>query len=138
MRAWFRTDIKAGLRQVRRLLVLSTFREGVMFSAPVRPFVPPQFGIKLATERWESDASRRCRQTRVCHEQASSPGAIAMRRPIAQTIVAVDYVMGMTITSSVRSAFTRRAGNLVRFAGWRSIPTIAAVIRSRPRLVYRA
>ena len=53
-----------------------------MFPASLEPFVPPQFGIKLASEGWEREASAALRRHVFCREQA-------------QTIVAVDYVMGM-------------------------------------------
>jgi putative N-acetyltransferase (TIGR04045 family) len=68
-----------------------------MYPASLEPFVPPQFGIKLASERWERDASAALRRHVFCREQAlfecSDRDAAD---PVAQTIVAVDYVMGMT------------------------------------------
>jgi len=68
-----------------------------MFPHRFGPFVPPQFGIKLATERWESDASAALRQHVFCHEQGLFAGSDRdAADAIAQTIVAVDYVMGMT------------------------------------------
>ena len=63
-----------------------------MFPPPV-PFVPPQFGIKLAAEAWECAASAALRQHVFCREQALFDGSD--RDAVAQTIVAVDYVMGM-------------------------------------------
>jgi putative N-acetyltransferase (TIGR04045 family) len=64
---------------------------------PLAPFVPPQFGIKLVNERWEADASAALRERVFCAEQRLFTGSD--RDAIdaaAQTIVAVDYVMGMT------------------------------------------
>ena len=64
---------------------------------PPRPFVPPQFGIKLATETWECAAAARLREQVFCREQAlverTDRDAVDA---VAQTIVAVDYVMGMS------------------------------------------
>ena len=68
-----------------------------MFPHTLAPFVPPQFGIKLATERWERAASVELRAAVFCREQklfgASDRDEIDA---VAATIVAVDYVMGMT------------------------------------------
>lgn len=64
--------------------------------APFPPFVPPQFGIKPATERWERDASAALRRRVFCDEQrlfaATDEDEIDA---VARTIVAVDYVMAM-------------------------------------------
>jgi putative N-acetyltransferase (TIGR04045 family) len=61
------------------------------------PFVPPQFGIKLATEAWERAAHFRLRRAVFCREQGifendDRDGSDAVASPI----VAVDYVMGMS------------------------------------------
>jgi putative N-acetyltransferase (TIGR04045 family) len=60
------------------------------------PFVPPQFGIKLASERWERVGSERLREAVFCHEQKifERTDADAID-DVATTIVAVDYMMGM-------------------------------------------
>jgi putative N-acetyltransferase (TIGR04045 family) len=68
-----------------------------MFDSPVPPFVPPQFGVKLASEPWERAASAALREAVFCREQGLF--AVTDRDALdasAQTIVAVDYVMGMT------------------------------------------
>jgi len=67
----------------------------VLFDA-AQPFVPPQFGIKLADEPWERDAHFRLRRRVFCDEQqlfeeSDRDDADA----IASPIVAVDYVMAM-------------------------------------------
>jgi predicted GNAT family N-acyltransferase len=68
-----------------------------MFSHTLAPFVPPQFGIKLATERWECEASAALRRHVFCREQTLFANADRdAADAVAQTIVAVDYVMGMT------------------------------------------
>jgi putative N-acetyltransferase (TIGR04045 family) len=67
-----------------------------MFPPPCAPFVPPQFGIKLATEPWERAGASRLREAVFCREQALF--ALTDRDAtdaIAQPIVAVDYLMGM-------------------------------------------
>jgi putative N-acetyltransferase (TIGR04045 family) len=67
-----------------------------MFDSPVPPFVPPQFGIKLASEPWERAASAALRERVFCREQ--NLFAATDRDDlddIAETIVAVDYLMGM-------------------------------------------
>jgi putative N-acetyltransferase (TIGR04045 family) len=68
-----------------------------MFSSPFAPFVPPQFGIKLAHEPWERVAAGALREHVFCVEQrlfeTTDRDAIDA---VAQTIVAVDYVMGMS------------------------------------------
>jgi putative N-acetyltransferase (TIGR04045 family) len=68
-----------------------------MFSPPLAPFVPPQFGIKLVSEAWERVAALALREQVFCREQrlfeATDRDAIDAT---AQTIVAVDYVMGMS------------------------------------------
>jgi putative N-acetyltransferase (TIGR04045 family) len=63
---------------------------------PFAPFVPPQFGIKLASERWERAESAALRELVFCREQRLFEGSDRDRLDaVAQTIVAVDYVMGM-------------------------------------------
>ena len=67
-----------------------------MFEPAPVAFVPPQFGIKLAAEAWESEAARALRRQVFCREQKLF--SESDRDPIdavAQTIVAVDYLMGM-------------------------------------------
>ncbi len=68
-----------------------------MFPPSFEPFVPPQFGIKLADEWWERDGAQALRHHVFCREQGlfeqSDRDAVDA---VAQTIVAVDYVMGMT------------------------------------------
>lgn len=61
------------------------------------PFVPPQFGIKAASEAWERAAYYRLRRDVFCSEQ----GIFASddRDDVdetAEAIVAVDYIMGMS------------------------------------------
>jgi putative N-acetyltransferase (TIGR04045 family) len=64
--------------------------------APFAPFVPPQFGIKPATDGWERDASAALRRRVFCDEQQLFAGTDRDAiDAVAQTIVAVDYVMGM-------------------------------------------
>ncbi len=67
-----------------------------MFPPPLPPFVPPQFGIKLALERWERDAATALRIAVFCREQRlfQNDDRDALDA-VAQTIVAVDYVMSM-------------------------------------------
>jgi len=61
------------------------------------PFVPSQFGIKIASERWEHRASEGLREAVFCNEQRLFEGSDADAiDDVATTIVAVDYVMGMT------------------------------------------
>ena len=67
-----------------------------MLFDPSAPFVPPQFGIKLADEAWERDAHFRLRRRVFCDEQrlfeaCDRDDADAFASPI----VAVDYVMAM-------------------------------------------
>jgi putative N-acetyltransferase (TIGR04045 family) len=70
--------------------------ERVMFD-DVAPFVPPQFGIKIASERWERTDSERLREAVFCREQRLFAGSDADSiDDVATAIVAVDYVMGMT------------------------------------------
>ena len=68
-----------------------------MFPTALPPFVPPQFGLKLATEAWERAAALRLRRYVFCKEQRlfaeTDRDAIDAS---ASSIVAVDYVMGMT------------------------------------------
>ncbi len=67
-----------------------------MDAADDAPFVPPHFGIKLATEPWERAAAAELRQRVFCVEQGlfetSDRDALDAS---AQTIVAVNYVMNM-------------------------------------------
>ncbi len=67
-----------------------------MFPPDLQPFVPPQFGIKLASADWELAASAALRTHVFCREQKlfehSDRDDVDT---IAATIVAVDYVMGM-------------------------------------------
>ncbi len=83
-----------------RVLVALRIRNGergerVMFD-DFAPFVPPQFGIKLASERWERAGSERLREAVFCREQRLFDGSDADEiDDVATTIVAVDYVMGM-------------------------------------------
>lgn len=61
------------------------------------PFVPPQFGIKAASEAWERHAYFRLRRDVFCVEQQIFSGDD--RDGIddeAEGIVAVDYIMGMS------------------------------------------
>ena len=68
-----------------------------MFPTVVAPFVPPQFGIKLATKRWECAAALALRANVFCREQGLFEGSDRDAvDDAAQTIVAVDYVMGMS------------------------------------------
>lgn len=68
-----------------------------MFPTALPPFVPPQFGLKLATEPWERAAALQLRRRVFCIEQRlfahSDRDEIDAR---ATSIVAVDYVMGMS------------------------------------------
>jgi putative N-acetyltransferase (TIGR04045 family) len=78
---------------------------------PFEPFVPPQFGIKLADERWEHDEALALRRYVFCHEQhifASDDRDRVDESGRATTIVAVDYIMGMThrVVGTVRIAET--------------------------------
>jgi putative N-acetyltransferase (TIGR04045 family) len=64
---------------------------------PRVPFVPPQFGIKLATEAWEREAAFALRERVFCREQQLFTGSDRDEIDTAAVaIVAVDYVMGMT------------------------------------------
>jgi putative N-acetyltransferase (TIGR04045 family) len=68
-----------------------------MFPAALPPFVPPQFGLKLATERWEVAAALRLRRYVFCEEQRLFKDSDADELDAtASPIVAVDYVMGMS------------------------------------------
>jgi putative N-acetyltransferase (TIGR04045 family) len=72
---------------------------------PVRPFIPPQFGIKTATEPWEWDAYFRLRHSVFCDEQRLFPGDDRDALDDAATpIIAVSYVMGMaeSVAGTVR------------------------------------
>jgi putative N-acetyltransferase (TIGR04045 family) len=61
------------------------------------PFVPPQFGIKLATEPWERAAHFRLRRAVFCREQGIFENDDRdATDEVATPIVAVDYVMGMS------------------------------------------
>jgi putative N-acetyltransferase (TIGR04045 family) len=63
---------------------------------PFEPFVPPQFGIKLAAEPWERAAAATLREQVFCCEQGLFEGTDRDAvDPLALPIVAVDYVMGM-------------------------------------------
>ena len=60
------------------------------------PFVPPQFGFKLATETWERDAHFRLRRRVFCDEQRLFDANDRDDADATATaIVAVDYVMAM-------------------------------------------
>lgn len=61
------------------------------------PFVPPQFGIKSASEAWERDAYYRLRRDVFCREQGifASDDRDALDER-AGAIVAVNYIMGMS------------------------------------------
>jgi putative N-acetyltransferase (TIGR04045 family) len=82
---------------VRRLLVALGVRNGVIFPHGLAPFVPPQFGIKLAREPWEVAAYFRLRRTVFCGEQQlfAAGDDRDENDERASPIVAVDYVMGM-------------------------------------------
>lgn len=61
------------------------------------PFVPPQFGIKTATDAWEQRAYYRLRRDVFCTEQRifETDDRDAVDE-VAEPIVAVDYIMGMS------------------------------------------
>ncbi len=68
-----------------------------MFPPPLPPFVPPQFGLKLASETWERNAALRLRRYVFCEEQRLFSGSDRDEHDAtASPIVAVDYVMGMS------------------------------------------
>jgi putative N-acetyltransferase (TIGR04045 family) len=110
-----------------------------MFALPVAPFVPPQFGIKLVTEAWEAAAARDLRERVFCHEQALFTGSDRDEHDdVAQTIVAVDYVMGMThrVVGTVR---IHPAGRGVWYGSRLAIePAYRAVYGLGRGLIYRA
>jgi len=69
----------------------------MIFPHGLAPFVPPQFGIKLASEAWEIDAHHRLRRRVFCDEQRlfRSGDDRDQTDERATPIVAVDYVMSM-------------------------------------------
>ncbi len=68
-----------------------------MFPPALPPFVPPQFGMKLATETWERNAALRLRRYVFCEEQRLFEESDRDDLDATATpIVAVDYVMGMS------------------------------------------
>jgi putative N-acetyltransferase (TIGR04045 family) len=82
---------------MRRLFVAFDLREAVVFPPPLPPFVPPQFGLKLASETWERNAALRLRRYVFCEEQQLFSGSDGDALDAsASPIVAVDYVMGMS------------------------------------------
>jgi putative N-acetyltransferase (TIGR04045 family) len=81
---------------MRRVFVALDLRAGLMFGARA-PFVPPQFGIKLAMEPWEFASAMALRRYVFCEEQhlfsESDRDELDAR---ASAIVAVDYWMSMS------------------------------------------
>ncbi len=78
---------------------------------PFEPFVPPQFGIKLAEDAWEYAEAFALRRYVFCEEQrifATDDRDLIDGSGRATTIVAVDYVMGMAhrVVGTVRIAET--------------------------------
>ena len=68
----------------------------MIFPHGLAPFVPPQFGIKLASDPWEVSAHFRLRRRVFCDEQRLfSSDDRDTTDDVASPIVAVDYVMGM-------------------------------------------
>jgi putative N-acetyltransferase (TIGR04045 family) len=103
------------------------------------PFVPPQFGIKIASERWERTDSERLREAVFCREQRLFEGSDADSiDDVATTIVAVDYVMGMTnrVVGTVRihaeTAETWYGSRLAIDAAYRNVYGLGS------GLIYRA
>ncbi len=71
-------------------------RNRVIFPHGLPPFVPPQFGIKLARDAWEIGAHHRLRRRVFCDEQGLFAGDDRDELDgTALPIVAVDYVMSM-------------------------------------------
>jgi putative N-acetyltransferase (TIGR04045 family) len=120
------------MRSMRRLFVTLRVRNGdgserVMFD-DFAPFVPPQFGIKLASEPWELADSARLREAVFCREQRiferSDADAID---DVATTVVAVDYLMGMmnrvvgTVRIHAETADTWYGSRLAIDAAYRNI-----------------
>ncbi len=94
---------------MRRVFVALRVRDGVIFPHGLAPFVPPQFGIKLASDGWERDAHFRLRRRVFCDEQRLFSGDDRDDvDDVASPIVAVDYVMGMAhrVVGTVRIAET--------------------------------
>jgi putative N-acetyltransferase (TIGR04045 family) len=78
---------------------------------PFEPFVPPQFGIKIAQEPWETHEAFALRRYVFCEEQkffAADDRDLIDESGRATSIVAVDYIMGMThrVVGTVRIAET--------------------------------
>ncbi len=78
---------------------------------PFEPFVPPQFGIKIAEDAWEKNEAFALRRHVFCEEQrlfATDDRDLIDASGAATTIVAVDYVMGMShrVVGTVRIAET--------------------------------
>ncbi|GAC1443160.1 MAG: hypothetical protein NVS3B17_20540 [Vulcanimicrobiaceae bacterium] len=68
-----------------------------MFPGPGAPFVPPHFGLKSASEAWELAAAMRLRRDVFCTEQRIFASDDRDEDDaIAETIVAVGYIVGMT------------------------------------------
>ena len=68
-----------------------------MFPGPGVPFVPPHFGIKTASDAWERASSFRLRRDVFCREQGIfESDDLDDFDDRAETIVAVDYIIGMT------------------------------------------
>ncbi len=128
---------------MRRVFVALRIRNGergkrVMYD-DFAPFVPPQFGIKIASERWERTDSERLREAVFCREQGLFAGSDADSiDDVATTIVAVDYVMGMTnrVVGTVRihaeSAETWYGSRLAIDAVYRNVYGLGS------GLIYRA
>jgi putative N-acetyltransferase (TIGR04045 family) len=128
---------------MRRVFVALRIRnrargERLMFD-DFAPFVPPQFGIKIASERWERTDSERLREAVFCREQRLFEGSDADSiDDVATTIVAVDYVMGMTnrVVGTVRihaeTAETWYGSRLAIDAAYRNVYGLGS------GLIYRA
>jgi putative N-acetyltransferase (TIGR04045 family) len=94
---------------VRRVFVALGLR--IVIFDPFEPFVPPQFGIKLAEDAWELGEAYALRRYVFCDEQqlfAADDRDLIDESGRATTIVAVDYVMGMSnrVVGTVRIAET--------------------------------
>ena len=110
-----------------------------MFPAALPPFVPPHFGLKLVSESWERDAAMRLRAYVFCHEQRLFEGSDRdLLDDSATTIVAVDYVMGMShrVVGAVR--IHEEAPGLWHGSRLAIDPAYRAVYGLGSGLVYRA
>ena len=106
---------------------------------PMRPFVPPQFGIKEAVESWERAAYFRLRREVFCEEQMLfADDDLDAIDATATPIIAVSYVMGMaeSVAGTVRinAAAPRRwsGSRLAIAARYRGVYGLGA------GLIYRA